>query len=288
MKKISLLLFLSCAMAALATAQPINTSTPEANLKAAQEAEANDNPYEALDRYEKVYDDGKDKAIAAKIAKMNYDLRDYERAERGFSKLVLRDRKGEFTELRYWLAMSMKRNGKYQDAIDQFSQYISDGADENLKKSAKMEVEGCKLAQKAKQPDNLLIGNIGKKANSPQTEGSPSYSGGTLYYASLQGKEVVVLDGKEGDWFSKIYSTTANGTEFGAPQALDQQINREGFHQGNVSVSPDGKTMYFTRAQLAEKGQALTESKIYYSTKNSEGWGAANEAKGVNGDFIAK
>ncbi|HMX38761.1 MAG TPA: OmpA family protein [Saprospiraceae bacterium] len=288
MKKISLLLFLSCAMAALATAQPINTSTPEANLKAAQEAEANDNPYEALDRYEKVYDDGKDKAIAAKIAKMNYDLRDYERAERGFSKLVLRDRKGEFTELRYWLAMSMKRNGKYQDAIDQFSQYISDGADENLKKSAKMEVEGCKLAQKAKQPDNLLIGNIGKKANSPQTEGSPSYSGGTLYYASLQGKEVVVLDGKEGDWFSKIYSTTANGTEFGAPQALDQQINREGFHQGNVSVSPDGKTMYFTRAQLAEKGQALTESKIYYSTKNSEGWGAANEVAGVNGEYIAK
>jgi len=288
MKKISLLINSFLLAAAALTAQPINTSTPEANLKAAQEAEANDNPYEALDRYEKVYDDGKEKAIAAKIAKMNYDLRDYAKAEKGFGKLVLRDRKGEYTELRYWLAMSMKHNGNYQDAIDNFTQYISDGADEALKKSAKLEIEGCKLAQKAKQPENLLLANIGKKANSPQTEGSPSYSNGELYFASLNGKEVIVLDGKEGDWYSKIYTSTKSGTEFGAPQALGEQINREGWHQGNVSISPDGKTMYFTRVQLAEKGQAIGESKIYYSMKGSDGWGAANEVAGVNGEYIAK
>lgn len=288
MKKLFSLINFALFAAALAQAQPLNTSTPEANLKAAQEAEANENPYEALDRYEKVYDDSKDKAIAAKIAKMNYDLRDYAKAEKAFSKLVLRDRKGEYTELRYWLAMSMKQNGNFQDAIDNFTQYISDGADEALKKSAKLEIEGCKLAQKAKQPDNLLLSNIGKKANSPQTEGSPSYSNGELYYASLNGKEVVVLDGKEGDWYSKVYSSTKSGTEFGAPQPLGEQINREGWHQGNVSVTPDGKTMYFTRAKLAEKGQTLAESKIFYSLKGEDGWGGANEVAGANGDFIAK
>ena len=149
MKKLLSLINFALFAAALAQAQPLNTSTPEANLKAAQEAEANNNPYEALDRYEKVYDDSKDKAIAAKIAKMNYDLRDYAKAEKAFGKLVLRDRKGEYTELRYWLAMSMKQNGNFQDAIDNFTQYISDGADEALKKSAKLEIEGCKLAQKA-------------------------------------------------------------------------------------------------------------------------------------------
>ena len=290
MKKRFSLISIALFAAALSQAQPINTSTPEANLKAAQEAEGNNNPYEALDRYQKVYDDGKDKAIAAKLAKLNYDLRDYERAEKGFSKLVLRDRKGEFTELRYWLAMSMKHNAKYQDAIDNFTQYISDGADEALKKSAKLEIEGCKLAQKAKQPENLLLNNIGKKANSPQTEGSPSYSNGELYYASLKGKEVIVLDGKEGDWFSKIYSATKSGTgpEFGEPQPLGEQINREGWHQGNVSISPDGKTMYFTRVQLAEKGQVIGESKIFYAMKGSDGWGAANEVTGLNGEYLAK
>jgi len=288
MKKLLLLINLALLVAGVSQAQPLNTSTPEANLKAAQEAESNDNPYEALDRYQKVYDDGKEKAIAAKIAKMNYDLRDYDKAEKGFSKLVLRDRKGEYTELRYWLAMSMKHNGKYQDAIDNFTQYISDGADEALKKSAKIEIDGAKLAQKAKQPDNLLLNNIGKKANSPQTEGSPSFNNGELYYASLQGKEVIVLDGKEGDWFSKVYTSTKSGTEFGEPKPLGEQINREGWHQGNVSVTADGKTMYFTRVQLAEKGQSMGESKIFYSTKGADGWSAANEVVGVNGDHIAK
>ncbi len=46
--------------------------------------------------------------------------------------------------------------------------------------------------------------------------------------------------------------------------------------------------MYFTRVQFAEGGQSIGESKIYYSTKGSDGWSAANEVTGVNGDYIAK
>ena len=65
-------------------------------MKSAQEAEANGNPYAALDLYEKVYSDNKDKALAAKIARLNFDLRDYEKAEKSFNRLVARDRKLEF------------------------------------------------------------------------------------------------------------------------------------------------------------------------------------------------
>jgi len=290
MKKTLFFITLALLSVFAATAQPINRSTPEANMKSAQEAEENGNPYAALDLYEKVYEDNKDKTLAAKIARLNYDLRDYEKAEKAFNRLVQRDRKMEFVELRYWLAMSMKHNGKHAEAIEMFNQYIADGADEALKIAAKREIAGSELARKMKQPENLLVNNIGKAANSPQTEGSPSYSGGELYYATLLSKEVVVLNGKEGDWYSKIVSSskTGVGAEFGEPKPLGTQINREEWHQGNVSVTPDGKTMYFTRVQLAEKGQSLAESKIFYATKTSEGWGAANEVVGVNGEFIAK
>ncbi|MBL7827741.1 MAG: OmpA family protein [Saprospiraceae bacterium] len=291
MKKLFFLILLAFVSTMVSMqAQPINRSTPEANLKSAKEAEENGNPYAALDLYEKVYDENKDKALAAKIAQMNYELRDYEKAEKGFNRLVQRDRKSEYVELRYWLAMSMKHNGKHAEAIDMFNQYIAEGADEQLKIAAKREIAGCEIARKAKQPENILINNIGKDANSPQTESSPSYSGGELYYATLMSKEVVVLDGKQGDWYAKIVtaSKTGNGAEFGEPKPLGQQINREEWHHGNVSVSPDGKTMFFTRVQLAEKGQDLAESKIFYSVKTSEGWGAANEAVGINGDYLAK
>ncbi len=288
MKKILFLIVLAALSTAAAHAQPINKATPEANLKAAEEAVANNNPYAALDLYEKVYDDNKDKNIAVKIAKLNYDLRDYEKAEKGFGRIVQRDRKQEFTEMKYWYAMSMKANGHYGDAADMFNQYMTEGKDSSLLASVKRELAGCELGKKAKQPDNLLVANIGKKANSPQTESSPSYSGSELYYSSLQAKDVVTLDGKQGDWFAKIYTANRAGTEFGDPTPLGEQINREGWHQGNVSITPDGKTMYFTRVQISEKGQDLSESKIYYSPKGADGWGAAQEVVGVNGDFLSK
>lgn len=289
-KTFFLLVVLSLALTATITAQPINRSTPEATLKSAQEAEENGNPYAALGLYEKVYEENKDKALAVKIAQMNYELRDYEKAEKSFARLVQRDRKMEYVELRYWYAMSMKFNGKHAEAIEMFNQYIADGADDKLKAAAKREIAGCEIARKSKQPENLLVNNIGKTANSPQTESSPSYSGGELYYSTLQSKDVVVLDGKQGDWYAKIVtaSKTGTGAEFGEPKALGEQINREDWHQGNVSVTADGKTMFFTRVQLAEKGQDLAESKIFYAVKTSEGWGAANEVVGVNGEYIAK
>jgi peptidoglycan-associated lipoprotein len=278
-------LFIICSRTAM-LAQPVNKATPDALQKAAEEAENSNNPYAALEKYEQVYDDTKEKPIAAKIAKLNYDVRDYAAAEKGFSRLVLRDRKGEYTELQYWYAMSLKANGKYQEAIDMFNQYVATGTDEKLKTASKREIAGCELARKAKAPDNLLIANGGKKINSPQSEGSPFYSGGELYYASIKQKEVITLDGKEGDWFSKIYTSSLAGKEFADPTPLGTQINREGYHHGNVSITRDGKTMYFTRVELENMG--ITSSKIFVAQKGSDGWGAANEVNGVNGDYIAK
>ena len=284
-KHIVSLLYLSL-FALVVQAQPLTRSTPDANKKSAEEAESTNNPYAALEFYEKVYDDTKDKAIAAKIAMMNFELRDYERAEKGFSRIVLRDRKGEFTALKYYYAMCLKHNGKYQEAVDAFTQFIAESPDQAMIQAAKREMAGCELGRKAKQPDNLLVANLGKKANGPQTEASPSYNSGELYYATLQSKEVITLDGKEGDWYAKIVTSSKSGAEYGDPTALGTQINREGWHQGNVSISPDGRTMYFTRVQL--NNNIVGESKIYYALKGTEGWGAAKEVTGVNGDFIAK
>ncbi|MBK8920769.1 MAG: OmpA family protein [Saprospirales bacterium] len=270
------------------SAQPLNRSTPDAMLKAAQEAEATGNPYAALEYYEDVYQETKDKAINVKIALLNFDLRDYQRAERLLSRIVLRDRRSEYTELKFWYAMTLKYNGKYADAEDIFTQYISEGQDAALIAAAKREIAGCKLGRKARQPENLLVNNLGKKANSPQTEASPSYSSGELYFSSVAAKEIITLDGKEGDWFTKIYTAAPAGqtAEYGEPTPLGTQINREGWHQGNVSITADGKTMYFTRVEL--ENNFVKTSRIFFAQKGADGWGAANEVAGVNGEFVAK
>lgn len=286
MRQLISFLFLLCFSVIAAEAQPLNKAKPAVNLKAAQEAEASNNPYEALSLYQKVYDETKDKTLVPKIAMLHYVLRDYDKAEKMMSRLVSRDRRGEYTELRFWLGMSLKANGKYADAKEMFNQYITDGQDKALVDRAKLEIKGCDLARTAKQPENLLIGNVGKKVNSPQTEASPNLSGGELYFTSLQAKEVITIDGKEGDWYTKIYSAQPGEKEFLDPKPMGENINREGWHQGNVSISRDGKTMYFTRVEL--ENNAMKTSKIYYSKKGSDGWGAANEVQGVNGEYIAK
>lgn len=286
MKRIAFPLYLLLAACLSGTAQPINKATPEANIKAAEESITNNNPYQALEFFQRAFDDTKNKALSVKIAKLHFDLRDYDKAEKQLSRLVLRDRKAEYTEQKYWLALSMKMNGKYADAIDMFNQYIQDGADDVLKKNAKMEIAGCELGRKAKQPENLKVFNIGKKANSPQTESSPTYHNGELYYTSLKAKEVITLDGKEGDWFAKVYTSKKSEEEYDEPTALGNEINREGWHQGNVSISADGSTMYFTRVETYFNG--IGTSKIYSALKGKEGWGPANECVGVNGDYIAK
>ena len=271
-------------------AQPLNRSTPDAMLESAKEAESTGNPYAALEYYEDVYKETKEKAINVKMALLNYELRDYRRAERLLSRLVLRDRKNEYTELKYWYAMTLKYQGKYADAQDMFNQYVSEGADSARIVSSQRAIEGCKIARKAttRQPQNLLVNNIGRKANSPQTEASPSFSNDELYFTSLASKEVITLDGKEGDWYSKIYTSKAGGQsgEYSAPVALGTQINREDWHQGNVSVTADGQTMYFTRVEMVNN--YVKTSKIFYAQKGDDGWGAANEVGGVNGDYIAR
>lgn len=289
MKTCNILLFFSFLFASLPLfAQPLNRSTPDAMLKSAREAEATGNPYAALEYYEDLYKDTKNRDYNIKIALLNFQLRDYARAERLLSRIVARDRRNEFTELKFWYAMALKHNGSYADAEDMFNLFIAESTDSAKVAISKNEIAGCRLGRKAKQPDNLTVTNLGKKANSPQTEASPSYSGGELYFSSVAAKDVIVLDGKEGDWFAKIYTATPAGQtgEYNTPVVLGTQINREDWHQGNVSITADGQTMYFTRVQL--ENNYVKESRIFFSRKGADGWSAANEVSGVNGDYIAQ
>ncbi|MDX2134823.1 MAG: DUF1573 domain-containing protein [Saprospiraceae bacterium] len=288
MKYISLVFGLYLASLGAAFAQPINKPSNDKMLAAAQEAEVTGNPYRALENYEEIFEDTKDETLIPKLAELNFQLRDYAKSERYLKRLVLRDRKMQFNEYKYLYAMSLKHNGKYDEAVDMFKQYISDGVSDSLKSRAQLELDGCQMARKSKEPEGMTVTNLGKKANSPQTESSPSYNDGQLYFTSLQGKEVITLDGKEGDWFSKVYTASKEGEggEYSAPTPLGININRDGFHQGNVSVTPDGRTMYFTRITL--ENQYMSESKIYYALQGSEGWGAAKEVAGVNGEYLAK
>jgi tetratricopeptide (TPR) repeat protein len=236
-----------------------------------------------------IYDATKDKAANIRIAVLNFELRDYQRAEKILSRVVQRDRGNQYPELKYLYAMTLKHNGKYADAEDMFGLVVADNLDSALVAKSKLEIAGCKLGRKAKQPELLTVDNLGKKANSPQTEASPSYSGGELYFTSLAAKERCrTLDGKEGDWYAKVYSAAPPaqaGGEYGellrfsAPKSTGKAGTRA------TCTSLRTARRCTSRGWKRRTTTRKNEQDLHYATKGDDGWGAATEATGVNGDY---
>jgi peptidoglycan-associated lipoprotein len=275
-----------------AIAQPMRASRPEYSLKVAEESEAANDYYNALEYYEKYYEQGKDRAIAYKIANLHMLLRDYAKAETWFARVLLRDKKAtgeENPEARYHLGMMQKMTGKYEESILTFEDFLKESTDETKTTLAKVEVEGAKMAMKMKENTVFIVENAGAKVNSPNNEYSPTVSsdGSTLYYTSYRFDKIITLDGKEGDYHAKIMTATKNARGAWAdPAPVDGDINRPGVDQGSVYVSPKGDAMYFTRIELS--GNVVTKSTLFYSKRNGETWSPSQEVTSLNGNYIIK
>ncbi|MCB9284958.1 MAG: OmpA family protein [Lewinellaceae bacterium] len=283
-----LILFIALAgIMGKADAQPLNRATYATMIKIAEQKMAEEDYYNALDWYEKAYDEVKDNETSVKIANLYFFLRDYRNAERAFLRVLRRDRKNEYGEERFTYAQTLKMNGKYDDAIEEFEKYISDGKDPVKKELAQVELEGAKFAKIAPDPRNMTISNAGQNVNSAYSEYSAVLApdGQKMYYGSFNSEELIVVDKNNTDYFAKIFVSDRTDSGWGEGTALDEKINRPGYHNSNVTLSPDGRRMYFTRQLLT--GNVVSESKIYLSEFGPGGWSPANEVEGVNGDYIA-
>ena len=241
---------------------------------------------------------------------MSFDIRDYKNAEKWYVRALKPTKKNkkvdEYQDKRFEFARSLKMNEKYDEAIEEFNKFISTSKDPVKQELAELEKVGCEFGRVAKPVDGVTITHGGKEINGKNSEYSPYLSADNkeIYFAALVGDDIIVVadkpdaDGKtkvdlgtnteEGtsDYFSKIYKSTKGDKGWGKPEPLDENVNRPEFFNVNNSISPDGKRMFFNRELL--DGHILKESKIFMSENNGGTWGAANEVKGVNGDFIAK
>ena len=125
----SFLFIIMLVWAGMLSAQPLNRATYSTMIETAEEQENLNDPYNAIDWYEKSYEEVDDKDIAVKIGHLNMMVRDYKDAERWFKKALRRDKKGKYTEDRFSYAQALKMNEKYDEAIKEFEAYIKDGSD---------------------------------------------------------------------------------------------------------------------------------------------------------------
>ncbi len=287
--KLNLLAFLLFATFYTLHAQPM-TVNESAMIEIGDEKMAEADYYNALDWYNRAYKEQKkkDNDLRFKIAQLHYTLRDYKKAAKWFARCVKSDKKGQLPEAVFYMAMAQKANGTYPDAINSFESYIGISKNDAMKAKAQMEMDGARMAMTMKQDKALRVKNAGKTVNSKFSEFSPKFVGDALYYSSMKAKKAIVLDGKEGDYYAKVFRASGEDKKNGFAEAnpLDESVNRKGFNTGNVAFSEDGSKMFFTRSALA--GNVLGTSEIYVAEKSGSSFNAAQKLVGPNGDWIAK
>ena len=269
-------------------AQPITTSTFETMIKTAEEKLGEQDYYNAVEWYEKAYDEQSDRTLIPTIAELHEKLRDYARAERWYRTLLRRDPENQYAQYRFPYGRMLKMNGKYLEAIEELQQFIVWTDDIDLKKRAENELTGAEMAQEMGGSQGVTMEPLGRSINGALSEYSPKFGpdGNTIYLAKLDGDDAIVIDESNPNYHAKIYRSTRNEEgEWEKPEVLNEDINRPGLHTTNVAFSPDGRYMFVTRAVL--QGSEVFQSKLYYSV-NGEDWGATQEVAGLEGDFNVK
>lgn len=285
MRKIAFL-FLLIGISAAVVAQPINKPTLEKTMATAKILEEQKDYINALEWYEKAYDDSEDRSLLYPIAMLAYEVRDYRKVERRLSSLLRRD-EGAFPDAKYYYGKVQKMNGNPLDAITTLKEFIVETSDPKLKRLAEIELAGAEMARDMPQNPKVSVAHAGKDLNTRQGQYAAVLVGSNeAYFAGFDSDDVLEASEDDADVFAKIFRASKTEDKWEEPEALDQKINRVGFHNSHVFITPDGNRMFLTRSILY--GNEVQESKIFLSRKGEDGWQGVEEVNGVNGDWVAK
>lgn len=282
-----LIISITVLLGQLANAQPIATVKYDDKLIAADAAIEAGDYYNALDWYRQAYKEERASDVGMSIAYAYYKLRDFKNAESQYTRILKDDVDNIFIDDNYAYGRTLRSIGELQKAVDAFQKVIDISTDQELVDLAKREIQGLKEMSELPENDDVVVQFAKGSINSGSGEYAPNiFDESTIYFSSFKRNKEIIIDGTEKDYHAKIYRSTMSDDGYGKPEALDQKINRDGYHVSNVTFSSDKRRMYFTRQLI--QNDVVTYSQIYYSDMGDDDWGAATVMPSVNGEWIAK
>ena len=243
--------------------------------------------YEAIDQFKDTYSKTKraDRETRTEfifmIAECYRLINDPRNAETWYKLAV----KSSFSrpEAQYWLAASLKKNGKYQQAIDEFKKYKQVAPTDAR---ADQEIRACELALEwSRNPEAYTVEEL-KDLNSKESDFSPAFGRddfGVVYFTSsrddAQGNKT---HGATGQGFTDIFESRLDKkSKWSIPVPVDM-INSE-FEDGTPFFISDYKELYFTRCETGKREQRGCT--IMYSKKTGESW-SEPERLGILSDSL--
>jgi OmpA-OmpF porin, OOP family len=176
----------------------------------------------------------------------------------------------EFPLARYYYAVELRALANYEQSEKEFTVFLDEHrADDQYAESAKKELMSLRFIQTQLKKKDLKLYTMQKAATPLNTEGAnyaPVWlNDNTLLFTSTR----IDSNGRNQSHINRVYTTPINDGVTGEvkplplPQAGDM-------HQGVVTLTPDGNTLFLTRWTIAG-GKKI--SGIYSSHKKGNGWG---------------
>ena len=226
----------------------------------------------AAEKYEDAVANGKTSTrVYKRLAECYYNIFETEKAEKWYAK-VLAD--SDDAETMYKYSQMLKANGKYEESNNWMSKFAD-------KRPSDFRANLFK-----QNPDYLpKILSKGKRFN---VQGEEFNSANSDFGGTLQDGKIYITSARNSDrstygWNNEPYldilevPVRSDGT-YGDAFLLGEKINTK-YHEGTVSFSPDGNTMYFSRESFFEKRfekDPTSKNKfgvlnLFKATKNSSG-----------------
>jgi len=173
-------------------------------------------------------------------------------------------------EAEFWLAESLKKNGRYQNAIDELKKY-KQVAPSDAK--ADQEIRACELAQEwLRNPEAYKIDEL-KDLNSKEADFSPAYARddfGVIYFTSSRDDATGnKTHGATGQGFTDIFESRIDKKAKWSTPVPVEGINSEA-EDGTPFIFGSYKEMYFTRCEAGKREKK--GCMIMYSKKSGDKW----------------
>jgi outer membrane protein OmpA-like peptidoglycan-associated protein/tetratricopeptide (TPR) repeat protein len=228
---------------------------------------------EAVEAYNKLVEKGKaDGYVYSKLAEANYNIFNTVEAERWYAKAL---ETSQSPEMMYNYAQMLKANGKYELSNTWMSKFADMRPGDDRATAFKANPNYLpKILEKGKK---FNVQNL--EINSEVSDFGGTLKNGKLYFTSARNNARRTY-GWNDQPFLDIYESglTSDGV-YQEPVTIQGAINTK-YHEGVVTFSPDGNTMYFSRESFFEgvyERDSLSNTKfsvlnIFRATKSGDKW----------------
>ena len=279
MRKIISIFIITLLSSAILTAQSNETKRADKHFNKYEFVEA------ATD-YLKLVTDGKaDTYVYSQLAESYFNVFNTVEAEKWYAKALETSSEPEMV---YNYSQMLKANGKYEESNVQLAKFASMRPADNRATAFRDNPNYLpKILEKGKKfnVQNLSI-------NSEVSDFGGTLKNGKLYITSARNdRNSRKTYGWSTEAFLDIYTAVVNDDgEFQMPSIIEDNINTK-YHEGTVSFSPDGNTMYFSRESFYDKIYEKDPSTKYkisvlhlYKSINQEGQWSEAEPLSLNGE----